>query len=220
MAKGHQAFIVFPLVDGSEATPLRAATAMLADLRAVTFAGHSVGLVHGRMRSDEKDETMRRFKAGDYQALICTTVIEVGIDVPNATIMVIEHADRFGLAQLHQLRGRVGRGGTAGTCFLIASPICPGSGYERLRVMEETHDGLHIAEADLRIRGPGEFLGTRQAGLPELRVASLLRDTELLEVAREEVTRTLGASADLENAALGWCRAVLRHPWADQLDLF
>jgi ATP-dependent DNA helicase RecG len=219
VAKGHQAFIVFPLVEDSEATPLRAATAMVADLRAATFAGHSVGLVHGRMRSEEKDETMRRFKAGDYRVLVCTTVIEVGIDIPNATIMVIEHADRFGLAQLHQLRGRVGRGGAAGACFLIASRTCPGGGYERLKVMEETHDGLEIAEADLRIRGPGEFLGTRQAGLPELRVASLLRDTELLEVAREETKRALGANTDLDASGPAWRRVVSRHPWADQLSL-
>ena len=219
LAQGHQVFVVFPLVEDSDGAPLRAATGMVAELRSVSFAGYAVGLIHGRMGSDEKEDTMRRFKAGEYQVLVCTTVIEVGIDVPNATVMVIEHADRFGLAQLHQLRGRVGRGRARATCYLIASSICPASGYERLRVMEETHDGLGIAEADLRIRGPGEFLGTRQAGLPELRVASLLRDTDLLDAAREEARRFLGEHSDLRDAARSCSSALLHHRWADELGL-
>jgi ATP-dependent DNA helicase RecG len=217
LAQGHQVFVVFPLVEDSDAAPLRAAAGMVAELRAVSFSGYTVGLIHGRMGSDEKDDAMRRFKAGKYHVLVCTTVIEVGIDVPHATVLVIEHAERFGLAQLHQLRGRVGRGRACATCYLIASSICPASGYERLRVMEKTHDGLGIAEADLRIRGPGEFLGTRQAGLPELRVASLLRDTDLLEAAREEARRFLGEHSDLRDAARACSSALLRHRWADEL---
>jgi ATP-dependent DNA helicase RecG len=219
LARGSQAFVVFPVVEESDATPFRAATTMAVELQATAFARFRVGLLHGRMRSDEKEETMRGFKAGRYDVLVCTTVIEVGIDVPNATVMVVEHADRFGLAQLHQLRGRVGRGEAPATCFLIASLTCPGDGYERLRVMEETHDGFCIAEADLRIRGPGEFLGTRQAGLPEFRVASLLRDTALLEAARDEANRYLRAAQSSGGSAPTPVDAVLRHRWAERFGL-
>ena len=162
---------------------------------------------------------MRRFKHGEYQVLVSTTVIEVGIDVPNATVMVVENADRFGLAQLHQLRGRVGRGRAGATCYLIASPVCPASGQDRLRVMEETHDGLGIAEADLRMRGPGEFLGTRQAGLPQLRVASLLKDADLLEAAREEAKRFLAKHADPSYSAAPLVTLLSRHRWASELGL-
>jgi ATP-dependent DNA helicase RecG len=150
---------------------------------------------------------------------VCTTVVEVGIDVPNATVMVVEHAERFGLAQLHQLRGRVGRGGAPGCCYLVAPWARSAEAYERLRIMEETDDGFRVAEADLRLRGPGEFLGTRQAGLPDFRVASLLGDVGLLETAREEATRWLAADPALAGPGSAAVRAVLEHRWAGRLQL-
>jgi len=219
LASGRQAFVVLPVVESSELTGLRAATATAAELQSGAFEGSRVALVHGRMQSREKDEVMRRFKAGHVDVVVSTTVIEVGIDVPNATAIVIEHADRFGLAQLHQLRGRVGRGGGEGICYLIASGGCGPGAMDRLRVLEAVHDGFGIAEADLRIRGPGEFLGTRQAGLPEFRVASLLRDAGLVRTAREEADghlATLRALGPPQRAVLDTIR---RHRWADRIGL-
>ena len=221
LAAGRQAFVVAPVIESAEESGIRAATDTAAELQAGALAGWRVALVHGRLQAREKDDIMRRFKAGQVDVIVSTTVIEVGIDVPNAAAIVVEHADRFGLAQLHQLRGRVGRGGGEAVCYLIAASACGAAAVDRLRVLETVHDGCGIAEADLQIRGPGEFLGTRQAGLPEFRVASLLRDVQLVRAAREEADRYL-----MDLRALGedaWQGAVLnaihRHGWADRIGL-
>ncbi|MGB6133437.1 MAG: ATP-dependent DNA helicase RecG [Acidobacteriaceae bacterium] len=169
--------------------PLKSATEMYERLRAQELAGLRVGLLHGRLDADEKEVTMRRFQRGEIDVLIATTVIEVGVDVPNATVMVIEHAERFGLAQLHQLRGRVGRGAAKSTCILMTGGKLTPHAEERLAAMVRTQDGFELAELDLEQRGPGEFFGTRQAGLPDFRVASLVRDRKLLEVAKAEAER-------------------------------
>ena len=164
VAAGHQAYVVYPLVEESEKSALRAATTMVHELGAGPLAGLRLALVHGRMKGEEKDAVMRAFKAGEADVLVSTTVIEVGIDVPNATVIVIEHAERFGLAQLHQLRGRVGRGRAPGHCVLVVPDWTGAESYQRLRTLEGSTDGFHIAEADLALRGPGDFIGTRQAG--------------------------------------------------------
>lgn len=182
--RGRQAYVIYPLVEETEKSELKAATQMAEHLAREVFPRLRVGLLHGRMKPEEKEEVMRSFKHRDLDLLVATTVIEVGIDVPNATVMVIEHAERFGLSQLHQLRGRVGRGAARSRCFLLTPGKLSEEGEKRLRVMEETGDGFRIAEADLEIRGPGDFLGTRQAGLPDFRVASILRDGSVLEAAR------------------------------------
>ena len=184
LAAGQQAYIVYPLVEESEKSDLLDATEGAQRLRPKFFPTCASGLLHGRMKAEEKEAVMAAFKAREIDILVATTVIEVGIDIPNATVMMIEHAERFGLAQLHQLRGRVGRGAAASHCLLVRSLRCSEEGMRRLQVMEETTDGFRIAEADLEIRGPGEFLGTRQAGLPDFRVANLLRDGRILEEAR------------------------------------
>ncbi len=169
--------------------PLKSATDMYERLREKELAGLKVGLLHGRLDADEKEVVMRRFQRGEIDVLIATTVIEVGVDVPNATVMVIEHAERFGLAQLHQLRGRVGRGGAKSYCILMTGGKISPSAEERLGAMVETQDGFVLAERDLELRGPGEFFGTRQAGLPDFRVANLVRDRKLLELAKVEAAR-------------------------------
>jgi ATP-dependent DNA helicase RecG len=219
VAAGHQAYVVYPLVEESEKSDLRAATTMVRELAAGPLAGLRLDLVHGRMKADEKDAVMRRFKAGDFDVLVSTTVIEVGIDVPNATVMVVEHAERFGLAQLHQLRGRVGRGEAPGHCILVVPDWVSSEAFQRLRVLERSSDGFVIAEADLRLRGPGDFLGTRQAGLPPFRVANLLRDTALLRSARDEAARWLEHDPDLSRPESEAVRAVLHHRWAGRLEL-
>ena len=158
-------------------------------LRTGPLAGLRVGLLHGRLDADEKEIIMRRFQRGEIDVLVATTVIEVGVDVPNATVMVVEHAERFGLAQLHQLRGRVGRGAAKSYCILMTGPRVSPLAEERLNAMVRTQDGFELAELDLTMRGPGEFFGTRQAGLPDFRVANLLRDRQLLELAKMEAAR-------------------------------
>jgi ATP-dependent DNA helicase RecG len=189
VAAGRQAFVVYPLVEHSaKLEDVRAATAM-ADEWQAALPDLRVGLLHGRMKSGEKEEVMAAFARGDVQVLVATTVVEVGVDVPNATVMVVEHSERFGLAQLHQLRGRVGRGAGASTCVLVAHGRLSAEARARLDVMVRTDDGFAIAEEDLAIRGPGEFFGTRQAGLPSFRVGQLLRDRPLLEQARAEAFR-------------------------------
>lgn len=183
--QGRQAYIVCPLVEESEKVDLKAAVDLAANLASNEFNDFKVGLLHGRMKSDEKEEIMALFRQGEIKVLVSTTVIEVGVDVPNATVMLIMDAERFGLAQLHQLRGRVGRGGHQSYCILIASPKTD-EGRARLKAMTGTSDGFALAEEDLRLRGPGEFHGTRQSGLPEFKIADLLRDWKALEAAREE----------------------------------
>ena len=219
VAAGHQAYIVYPLVEESEKSALRAATTMVHELAAGPLAGLRLGLVHGRMKPAAKDDVMRRFKAGEHDVLVSTTVIEVGIDVPNATAIVIEHAERFGLAQLHQLRGRVGRGRAAGHCFLVVPDWTGEEAWQRLTTLERSTDGFHIAEADLALRGPGDFLGTRQAGLPDFRVANLLRDTTLLRLAREEALAWLAEDPTLSRPESEPLRAVLHHRWRGRLGL-
>src|SRR5271166_3722885 len=150
------------------------------------LAGLRVGLLHGRLDADEKEIIMRRFQRGEIDVLVATTVIEVGVDVPNATVMVVEHAERFGLAQLHQLRGRVGRGSARSYCILVTGKRVSPLAEERLNAMVATQDGFRLAELDLEMRGPGEFFGTRQAGLPDFRVANLVRDRQILELAKME----------------------------------
>ncbi len=183
LAEGRQAYVVYPLVNESEKSELKAVTQAWEALSR-ELAPHAAGLLHGRLPPEQKDETMRRFQAGEWRLLVATTVIEVGLDVPNATLMVIEHADRFGLAQLHQLRGRIGRGGHDSYCILVAEANTPAA-LERLQVLAATEDGFKIAEADLRLRGPGEFLGRQQSGRPAFQFGELARDLQLLERARE-----------------------------------
>jgi ATP-dependent DNA helicase RecG len=183
---GRQVYVVYPLVEESEKMDLKDATRRYEYLRDQVFPKLCVGLVHGKMRASEKDEVMRRFVAGEIQILVSTTVIEVGVDVPNASVMIVEHAERFGLSQLHQLRGRVGRGAAKSYCILLTSDKKTSVAKERLGIMAQTNDGFVIAEKDLELRGPGELLGTKQSGLPEFRVANLVRDQQFLEGARKE----------------------------------
>ncbi len=185
---GRQAYVVYPLIEESEARSIKAAEKMYHHLREKVFPGFRVGLLHGRQPASEKEAVMEAFKRGEVQILVSTTVIEVGVDVPNATVMVIEQAERFGLAQLHQLRGRVGRGAEQSYCILVTGKLNEAA-QERIRTMVESTDGFYIAEMDLKLRGPGEFFGTRQSGMPALRIANLLRDGEVLELARAEAQR-------------------------------
>jgi ATP-dependent DNA helicase RecG len=199
---------------------LKSAVEMHEKLSAGPLAGLRVGLLHGRLDADEKEIIMRRFQRGEIDVLVATTVIEVGVDVPNATVMVVEHAERFGLAQLHQLRGRVGRGAVRGCCILMTGPRITPPAEERLNAMVRTQDGFELAELDLNLRGPGEFFGTRQAGLPDFRVANLLRDRQLLELAKQEAARfanppggdkTRGGEATEAERARVWAR--LKEAW-------
>jgi len=183
---GRQIYVVYPLVEESEKMDLKDATRRYEYLRDTVFPKFSVGLVHGKMKPAEKDEVMRRFLANEIQILVSTTVIEVGVDVPNASVMIVEHAERFGLSQLHQLRGRVGRGADKSFCVLLTSDKKTSIAKERLGIMAKTSDGFVIAEKDLELRGPGELLGTRQSGLPEFRIGNLVRDQQILELAKRE----------------------------------
>ena len=185
IATGRQAYIIYPVIEESK-QELKAATAEFERLSKSVFPQLNVGLLHGRLPSDEKDAVMERFRRGELQVLVATTVVEVGVDVPNATVMVIEHADRFGLAQLHQLRGRIGRGSAKSHCILIAPKNVTGEARERLEILASTSDGFQIAEQDLKLRGPGEFFGTKQHGDTAFHVAHPLRDHKLLELARGE----------------------------------
>jgi ATP-dependent DNA helicase RecG len=207
-AKKQQPETLFPKL------PLKSATDMYERLRSQELAGLRVGLLHGRLDADEKEVVMRRFQRGDLDVLIATTVIEVGVDVPNATVMVIEHAERFGLAQLHQLRGRVGRGAAKSYCILMTGGKLSSQGEERLGAMVRTQDGFELAELDLQLRGPGEFFGTRQAGLPDRRVANLVRDRELLELAKVESARFVQKASEettAEEKTRVWAR--LKEAW-------
>jgi ATP-dependent DNA helicase RecG len=197
LAEGARAFWVCPLVEESAQGDLAAAETRSAELRA-SF-GEAVGLMHGRMRGEDKDRVMQAFASGPVRLLVATTVIEVGVDVSDATVMVIEHAERFGLAQLHQLRGRVGRGETPSLCILLYSPPLSANARARLAIMRETDDGFRIAEEDLRLRGAGEVLGTRQSGMPSFRLADLAVHRDLLDVARDDVRLILGTDPALES---------------------
>ena len=182
---GQQAYVVYPVIEESETAAMKAAEKMYEHLSRTVFPDLPVGLLHGRMKADDKEDTMLRFKRGELKILVSTTVIEVGVDVPNAAVMVIEQAERFGLAQLHQLRGRVGRGAEQSYCILVTEKMGEGA-RDRIRTLVDSTDGFHIAEMDLKLRGPGEFFGTKQSGLPALRVASIIRDKEILELAHRE----------------------------------
>jgi ATP-dependent DNA helicase RecG len=211
--KGHQAYIVYPLVEESEKSDLLAATEGAEQLKNEVFTKAQLGLLHGRMKPAEKEDIMLRFKNREIDILVSTTVIEVGIDVPNATVMVVE---RFGLAQLHQLRGRVGRGEAGSVCILLKSYKCSQDGEKRLEVMRATNDGFKIAEADLEIRGPGEFLGTRQSGLPDFRVANILRDGRILEDARQDAF-AYAESRDFRESKQ--VQSALKERWGSRLEL-
>ncbi len=219
IATGRQAYVVYPLVEESELVDLKAATDMARHLQAEIFPELRVGLMHGRLGFEEKDAIMRAFKAGEIHVLVSTTVIEVGIDVPNASVMLIEHAERFGLSQLHQLRGRVGRGPFKSYCILLTKGTPTDEARRRLDAMVETTDGFRIAEVDLDIRGPGEFFGTRQSGLPEFRVADLLRDGALLEDARGQAQAIVAVDRDLRAPEHRGLRVELLSRWRGKLDL-
>jgi ATP-dependent DNA helicase RecG len=188
---GRQAYVVYPLVEESAKVDLKAATEMADHLAQDVFPAYRIGLLHGRMKQDAKDRVMGTFARGELDVLVSTTVIEVGIDVPNAAVMIVEHAERFGLSQLHQLRGRVGRGPHKSYCILLYQSPLNEQGRARLKALTETNDGFEIAERDLQLRGPGDFFGTRQSGMPTLRVGDLLRDHQLMEDARREAVSAL-----------------------------
>ncbi|HEX6058792.1 MAG TPA: ATP-dependent DNA helicase RecG [Gemmatimonadaceae bacterium] len=216
--KGRQAYIVYPVIEESEKTDLKAATTMYEALAASAFAARRVALLHGRVPAEERDEIMRRFRDRAIDVLVATTVIEVGIDVPNATVMLIEHPERFGLSQLHQLRGRVGRGGEQSFCILLGD-VGPDSA-ERLRLFAGTEDGFEIARADLRLRGMGDLFGERQSGVPTFRVADPLIDVELNEIARQAATRLLDEDPELAQPGHASIRAALGDRYARSLELF
>lgn len=219
VGQGRQAYVIYPLVEESEKSDLKAATQMAEHLQQEIFPTLRVGLLHGRMKPEEKEAVMASFKNCEQDILVATTVIEVGIDVPNATLMVIEHSERFGLSQLHQLRGRVGRGTHRSRCILLTPGKLSEDGERRLRVMEATSDGFRIAEADLEIRGPGDFLGTRQSGMPDFRVASILRDGVILEQARQAAFSLLERDGELSSTEGQRIKAELIRRWGTRLEL-
>jgi ATP-dependent DNA helicase RecG len=196
VSEGKQAYVIYPVIEENEKdTGLKAAIKMYDELRKKKFPELKLGLLHGRMTAEEKDDIMRRFKGGELHILVATTVVEVGVDVANATVMVIEHAERFGLSQLHQLRGRIGRGSAKSYCLLMTGGKVTEDAQQRLDTMASTCNGFEIAEKDLELRGPGEFFGTRQTGMPSLRVANLIRDRKLLELAKREARELLEANS-------------------------
>jgi len=211
---GRQAYVVYPLVEESEKVDLKAATEMADHLAQEVFPEFRVALLHGQMKSDAKERVMRAFAGGEFDLLVSTTVIEVGVDVSNATVMVIEHAERFGLSQLHQLRGRVGRGAHQSVCCLLYQAPLSEEARARLKAMTDTTDGFEIAERDLQLRGPGDFFGTRQAGAPTFRMIDLARDRELLELAHREADAWLRRSAPTREA-----RATLLASWQARFQL-
>jgi len=214
IAKGHQAYVVYPVIEENEERELKAAEQMHRQLRDKIFPNLHVGLLHGRLDPDRKELIMREFQRGEIEILVATTVIEVGVDVANATVMVIEHADRFGLAQLHQLRGRIGRGGAKSYCVLMHGSKISEEGQRRLDAMVRTNDGFQIAELDLELRGPGDFFGTKQAGIPSFRVANLIRDRELLEAAKREAAFVVGRpNAELSQEEITRALKHMRTRW-------
>ena len=219
LGKGNQVFVVYPLVEESENLDLRDATKMADHLQKEIFPDHRVGLIHGRMKGKDKDETMAGFLNRDINILVSTTVIEVGIDIPHASLIVIEHAERFGLSQLHQLRGRVGRSDIPSFCILMSHRRGSDDSIRRLRVMEETNDGFKIAEEDLAIRGPGEFMGTRQSGVPDFRIAHILRDAHILAEARSDAFAFAKNISDMDNGTYALLKKVLLHRWGGRFEL-
>jgi len=215
IASGHQAYVVYPVIEENEERELKAAEQMHRQLREKIFPNLHVGLLHGRLDSDTKERIMREFQQGKLEILVATTVIEVGVDVPNATVMVIEHADRFGLAQLHQLRGRIGRGAAKSYCVLMHGGKVSEEGQRRLDAMVRTNDGFQIAELDLELRGPGDFFGTKQAGIPSFRVANLIRDRQLLEAAKREAAFVVaGPNAELSKEEVARALKSMRARWS------
>jgi len=219
LAKGNQVFIVYPFVEESENLDLKDATRMAAVLQKDIFPEYRIGLIHGRTKGRDKDKIMLAFLEKKIQILVSTTIIEVGIDVPNASMMIIEHADRFGLSQLHQLRGRIGRGQASSYCILMADQGGTPDSKRRLRIMEDTNDGFRIAEEDLAIRGPGEFMGTRQSGVPDFRIANIVRDFRILYEAKEDANTVIEGDPHLKRPEHQAMKAVLLHRWAGRLDL-
>jgi ATP-dependent DNA helicase RecG len=219
VGKGHQAYIVYPLIEESESLDLGAAAAMAEHLRHTVFPKYEVGLLHGRLGAEERDAIMGTFAKGRLQILVSTTIIEVGVDIANATVMLIENAERFGLAQLHQLRGRVGRGSARATCLLLPGQKMSREGRHRLKVMQESTDGFYVAEQDLQIRGPGELLGTRQSGLPELRIGNILHHGAWLERARQAAFALLDEDPRLNRAEHRALLQAVQARWGRQFEL-
>jgi ATP-dependent DNA helicase RecG len=221
---GHQAYVVYPVIEENpaktEEREVKAAQQMHRQLRDKIFPNLHVGLLHGRLDADTKEHVMREFQQGKIEILVATTVIEVGVDVPNATVMVIEHADRFGLAQLHQLRGRIGRGAAKSYCVLMRGGKVSEEGERRLDAMVRSNDGFQIAELDLELRGPGEFFGTKQAGIPSFRVANIIRDRELLEAAKREAAFVIsGPNSEISKEEIDLALKQMRSRWAPSYGL-
>jgi len=216
LSKGNRIYIVYPLIEESEKLELKAATEMFHYWNG-KLKPYPVGLLHGRMKQEDKDQVMEKFKRGELSVLVSTTVIEVGVDVPEATVMVIEHAERFGLAQLHQLRGRVGRGDRQSYCFLVTPRRVGEDAVKRLKVLESTNDGFKIAEADFFFRGPGEIFGTKQSGLGDFKVADLRRDYEVLKLARETAEELVSKNPELKG--LDNLRKLLSLRFGEKFDL-
>jgi ATP-dependent DNA helicase RecG len=220
IAGGHQAYVVYPVIEENEERVVKAALQMHRQLREKIFPSLHVGLLHGRLDAEEKEHVMREFQQGKIEVLVATTVIEVGVDVPNATVMVIEHADRFGLAQLHQLRGRIGRGAAKSYCVLMHGGKVSEEGERRLDAMVRSNDGFQIAELDLELRGPGEFFGTKQAGIPSFRVANIIRDRQLLEAAKREAGFVIaGPNSEISKGEIHRALREMRSRWSQSYGL-
>ncbi len=202
---GRQAYVVYPVVEETETAAVKAAETMFQHLSTKVFPGVAVGLLHGKLSAQDKEAAMQRFQSGSTKILVSTTVIEVGVDVPNASVMVIEQAERFGLAQMHQLRGRVGRAAHQSYCILVTGKLSD-IARERIRTLVDSNDGFHIAEMDMKLRGPGEFFGTKQSGVPGLRLADLMRDQDVLDMARAEAKALIEGRKDPDEL-----RAVVRY---------
>ncbi len=220
VAAGHQVYVVYPVIEENEERELKAALKMYKQLSNMVFADLKVGLLHGRLDNDLKEQVMRRFQSGELNILVATTVVEVGVDVPNATVMVIEHAERFGLSQLHQLRGRIGRGAAKSFCILMTGGKVSEEGERRLDAMVRTNDGFQIAELDLELRGPGEFFGTRQAGLPSFLIANLIRDRQILEAAKREAAAVMaGPNQEISQQEIDRALQHMRARWQNTYGL-
>jgi len=217
VSSGRQVYVVYPLIEESEKTDLRSATLGRTAFEKI-FPKFRIGLLHGRMKTQEREDIMGSFKKGEIDILVSTTVIEVGVDVPNATLMIIIHAERFGLSQLHQLRGRIGRGSHQSYCILLAYAPYGEEARRRLRIMSESGDGFRIAEEDLQIRGPGDFFGTRQSGLPDLRVANIVRDSLLLGEARKEAFSVIESDPEIKGYPV--LRKSVETFWKGKLEFF